>query len=348
MKMRKWVIAAVILLVVVVSALYPLDMYISRPGGAYDLAPLVEVVGGDTDEIGTFSLMTIAIGKATPVTYAWSKFSDKMKLLPATQVRRHGESDEEYGVRQKKLMADSKTHAISVAFDKAGLPINRKFTGIFVAGVLPAGASAGKLKVGDVIQSIDQLNLTSTDAFMQEISGMSKGQKVHLQVERGKQKLDVPVELKELPGNDGRVGLGIEFEEQVKLETDPKVDIRTEEIGGPSAGLMFTLELMNRLVDVDLTKGYNIAGTGEMLEDGSVGRIGGIDFKVIAADRQDIEIFFAPDDELPEEVKKKNPQLLSNYDEAKATADKIGTKMKVVPVKTIDDALSFLEKLEEK
>ncbi|ARF18952.1 peptidase [Sporosarcina ureae] len=346
--MRKWVIAAVILLVVVVLALYPLDMYISRPGGAYDLAPLVEVVGGDTDEVGTFSLMTIAIGKATPVTYAWSKFSDKMKLLPATQVRRHGESDEEYGVRQKKLMADSKTHAISVAFDKAGLPINRNFTGIFVAGVLPAGASAGKLKVGDVIQSIDQLNLTSTDAFMQKISGMSKDQKVHLQVERGKRKLDVPVELKELPGNDGRVGLGIEFEEQVKLETDPKVDIRTEEIGGPSAGLMFTLELMNRLVEADLTKGYNIAGTGEMLEDGSVGRIGGIDFKVIAADRQDIEIFFAPDDEVPEEVKKKNPQLLSNYDEAKATADKIGTKMKVVPVKTIDDALSYLEKLEEK
>ncbi|PIC58881.1 peptidase [Sporosarcina sp. P12(2017)] len=348
MKMRKWAIAAVILLVVVVLALYPLDMYISRPGGAYDLAPLVEVVGGDTDDVGTFSLMTIAIGKATPVTYAWSKFSDKMKLMPATQVRRHGESDEEYGVRQIKLMADSKTHAISVAFDKAGLPINRKFTGVFVAGVLPAGASAGKLKVGDVIQSIDQQKLASTDAFIQEISGMSKGQNVHLQVERGERKVDVPVELKELPETDGRVGLGIEFEEQVKLETEPKVDIRTEEIGGPSAGLMFTLELMNRLVDVDLTKGYNIAGTGEMLEDGSVGRIGGIDFKIIAADREGIEIFFAPDDELPEEVKKKNPQLLSNYDEAKATADKIGAKMKVVPVKTIDDALSYLEKLEEK
>ncbi|PIC78152.1 peptidase [Sporosarcina sp. P19] len=348
MKMRKWAIAAVILLVVVVLALYPLDMYISRPGGAYDLAPLVEVVGGDTDDVGTFSLMTIAIGKATPVTYAWSKFSDKMKLMPATQVRRHGESDEEYGVRQIKLMADSKTHAISVAFDKAGLPINRKFTGVFVAGVLPAGASAGKLKVGDVIQSIDQQKLASTDAFMQEISGMSKGQNVHLQVERGERKVDVPVELKELPETDGRVGLGIEFEEQVKLETEPKVDIRTEEIGGPSAGLMFTLELMNRLVDVDLTKGYNIAGTGEMLEDGSVGRIGGIDFKIMAADREGIEIFFAPEDELPEEVKKKNPQLLSNYDEAKATADKIGTKMKVVPVKTIDDALSYLEKLEEK
>ncbi|ARD49198.1 SepM family pheromone-processing serine protease [Sporosarcina sp. P33] len=348
MKMRKWGIAAALLIAVALLALYPLDMYISRPGGAYDLAPLVEVSGGDTDDRGTFSLMTIAIGKATPLTYAWSHVSGKMKLLPAANVRRHGESDEEYGVRQKKLMTDSKIHAISVAFEKAGLPIDRKFTGVFVAGVLPEGASAGKLRVGDVIQSINNRQFTSAEEFIDAFSNMSKGQQVDLNVKRGKETLQIPVKLAELPGTHGRAGIGIEFEEQITLETEPEVDIRTEDIGGPSAGLMFTLELMNRLVDADLTKGYHIAGTGEMHEDGSVGRIGGIDFKVIAADRQDIEIFFAPDDELPEEVKKKNPQLQSNYEEAKATAEKIGTKMKIVPVKTIDDALRYLEKLEEK
>ena len=348
MKMRKWGIAVLLLVLVAVLALYPLDMYISRPGSAYDLAPLVEVAGGDTEDVGTFSLMTIAIGKATPLTYAYSNFTDTMNVLPAEKVRMHGESDAEYGLRQKKLMADSKTHAISVAFDRAKLPIDRNFTGIFVAGVLPAGAAAGKLQVGDTIQSIDQKNLTSLKEFMEEISGKPKGQEVVLQITRGEQKLDVPIDIKELPGTEGRMGIGIQPEEQIQLETDPKVNIKTEEIGGPSAGLMFTLELMNRLLDVDLTKGYNIAGTGEMLEDGSVGRIGGIDFKVIAADNQDIEIFFAPDDELPAEVKKKNPQLLSNYEEAKATAEKIGTKMKIVPVKTVDDALVYLEKLEAK
>ncbi len=348
MKMRKWGIALLILVIVAVLSLYPLDMYISRPGSAYDLTPLVEVVGGDTEDEGTFSLMTIAIGKATPLTYAYSNFTDTMNLLPAAKVRMHGESDAEYGLRQKKLMTDSKTHAISVAFDRAGLPIDRNFTGIFVAGVLPAGASAGKLQVGDVIQSIDQQELASLKEFMEEISGKPEGQKVNLQITRGKKDLDVSVDIKELPGTEGRMGIGIQPEEQIALKTDPKVNIKTEQIGGPSAGLMFTLELMNRLLDVDLTKGYDIAGTGEMLEDGSVGRIGGIDFKIIAAHRQGIEIFFAPDDKIPAEIKKKNPQLLSNYEEAKATADKIGTKMKVVPVKTIDDALVYLEKLEKK
>ncbi|PIC65750.1 peptidase [Sporosarcina sp. P13] len=346
--MRKWGILAIVLVLVAVLGLYPLDMYISRPGGAYDLAPLVEVEGGDENNQGTFSLMTIAIGKATPITYAYSNFTDKMKLLPATKVRRHGESDEEYAVRQKKLMTDSKMHAISVAFNKTNLPIEKIFKGVFVVGVLADGAAAGKLQVGDVIQTIDQKQLASTQEFIDEIGTKPAGREVDLQVKRGKQVIHIPLQLKELPGTDHRVGLGIQFEEQITLQTEPKVDIHTEDIGGPSAGLMFTLELMNRLLDEDLTKGYNIAGTGEILEDGSVGRIGGIDFKVIAADRQDIEVFFAPNDELPAEVKKKNPHLVSNYEEAKATAVKIGTSMKVVPVKTVDDALRYLKQLPEK
>lgn len=348
MKWRKLGIMAVILVIVAVVALYPMDLYISRPGGAYDLKPLVEVEGGFEDEQGSFSLMTIVIGKATPITYAYSHLTDKMKLLPASKVRRHGESDEEYSVRQKKLMTDSKSHAISVAFERAGKPAEKIFKGVFVVGILPGGAAAGKLQVGDVIQSVDRKKLGSLEEFMEELGEYPAGQEVQLEVKRGEQTITVPLTLKELPGTDGRAGIGIQFEEEIKLRTEPDVDIHTEDIGGPSAGLMFTLELMNRLVEEDLTKGYKIAGTGEMLEDGTVGRIGGIDFKVIAADRQDIEIFFAPDDELPEEVRKKNPQLVSNYEEAKATADKIGTAMKVVPVKTVDDALDYLAQLEGK
>lgn len=348
MNMRRWIAAALIAAVVLVAAFFPLDMYISRPGGAYDLKPLVEVENTIADERGTFSLMTIAIGKATPVTYMFAKFSDKMKLLPAMQVRRHGESDEEYTIRQRKLMTDSKIHALSVAFEKAGLPAERIFQGIFVAGVVPEGAAAGKLKTGDTIQSINGAEMDSAEQFIGAMKDKRAGEEVTLEVKRGDKTETVAIVLQELQDGSKRAGLGIQFEPQIMLRTKPKADIYTEDIGGPSAGLMFTLELLNRLVDEDLTKGYNIAGTGEMLEDGSVGRIGGIDFKVMAADAAKIEVFFAPDDELPEEVKKKNPQLVSNYEEAKRTAEKIGTSMKIIPVKTIDDALAYLEQLEEK
>ena len=143
-------------------------------------------------------------------------------------------------------------------------------------------------------------------------------------------------------------GIGISYTADKKVETTPVVHINSEDIGGPSAGLMFTLEILNQLLPEDITKGYNIAGTGEMGPDGTVGRIGGIDLKVIAADNKDMEIMFAPDDDIDPTILANNPDLTSNYEEALKSAKKIGTKMKIVPVKTIDDALAYLDQLEPK
>lgn len=348
MKLRKIVWIGAILALVAVLALYPLDTYISRPGGAYDLEPLVEVAGGDQDDEGTFSLMTISIGKATPLMYAYSRFSNYMKVMPASKVRRHGETDEEYSIRQKRMMKDSQTNAITVAFDRAGLPVTKQFKGIYVLGVMKNSAASGKLEVGDRIVEVDQKPLSGADDFVKAVSGKDAGEELQLKVIRKKTEYNLPIKLQEIPDSEHRVGLGIQFEEDYVIETDPHVEIKTADIGGPSAGLMFTLEIMNRLLDEDVTKGYDVAGTGEIFADGTVGRIGGIDFKVVAADRQGIDIFFAPDDELPAEVKKKNPHVVSNYEEAKRTAEEIGTTMKVVPVKTVDDALNYLKKLEAK
>lgn len=348
MRIKRIGLYAVTLLLLLFLFIYPLDAYISKPGGAYDLAPIVEVEDGDKDDVGTFSLMTISIGKATPFSYVASKFSDRMKLLPINKVRREGENDEEYNIRQKKLMSDSQFNAITVAFKKAGIPVDVSYDGVFVVSVLKGGASDGKLEAGDKIYAVDGVQLNEVGQFATTISGKVKGDKVLVTVKRDEKFMDVEISLSEIPKSEGRIGFGVEFQEDRELSTDPKVDIHTADIGGPSAGLMFTLEIMNQLLDEDLTKGYNIAGTGEMLADGTVGRIGGADFKVMAAEREGVEIFFAPDDYLPEEVRKKNPGVLTNYEEAVKTAEKIGTKMKIVPVTTIDDALDYLNELEEK
>ncbi|MFJ7933035.1 SepM family pheromone-processing serine protease [Sporosarcina sp. NPDC096371] len=348
MKKKRLGLVGVVLVILAVLLVYPMDTYISQPGGAYNLDPLVEVVGGDDDDVGTFSLMTISVSKATPFSYALAKFSDKKKILPANKVRRDGEDDEEYNIRQKKMMSDSQFNAITVAFGKAGLPVDIQFDGVFVVQVLDGGASAGILEAGDKIRATDGVPLVEPGQFFTLIGGKKLGDEVELSVERDGKLRDVTIALKEIPDSEGRAGLGVQFQEDRELSTDPKVDFLTSNIGGPSAGLMFTLEIMNQLLDEDLTKGYNIAGTGEMLEDGTVGRIGGADFKVIAADRKDVEIFFAPADDLPEEVKAANPGILTNYEEAVKTAEKIGTTMKIVPVTTIDDALDYLASLEDK
>ncbi|CAM3087416.1 SepM family pheromone-processing serine protease [Filibacter tadaridae] len=348
MSKKKLGLIGLLLVIIAILFIYPLETYISKPGGAYELAPLVEVADGDEDDTGSFSLMTVSIAEATPFTYLASKFSKYQEVLPVEKVRRSGESDKEYNVRQKRLMSGSQFNAITQAFKKAGLPVDITYEGVFVMNVLKGGAADGILEVGDKIQAIDGEALLESGQFFTRIDEKKLADKAQLTIERNEKKMDVTIELKEIPKSDGRVGLGVRFQEDHIVKTDPKVDIHIDNIGGPSAGLMFTLEIMDQLLEQDMTKGYKIAGTGEMLEDGTVGRIGGIDFKIVAADRQDIEIFFAPDDEMPDEVRVANPGIMTNYEEAVKTAKEIGTKMKIVPVKTVDDALDYLKTLSPK
>ncbi len=341
MKKKKLAFFAVVVAIAVLLSSYQLDAYITRPGGAYDLGPLVEVVGGDEDDEGTLSLMTISLMKATPVLYAYAKFQDGYKVMSADRIRSPHESDEEYNVRQLKMMADSQVNALQVAFDVAEKPYEVKNNGVYVMTVLKDGAADGILEPGDRVISVDGNKFNTQEEFIDYLGGQDEGQQVELIYVRDGREITDTVKLAPLPTDPDRIGIGIAFVENKEIVTDPKVTIDSEEIGGPSAGLMFTLEILNRLLDEDITKGHNIAGTGTMESDGTVGRIGGIDQKVIAAANQDIEIFFAPND-TTEGAKQ------SNYELAKETAEKIGTSMKVVPVKNIEEAMGYLENLQEK
>lgn len=341
MKKKKLAFFVVVVAIAVLLSSYQLDAYITRPGGAYDLGPLVEVVGGDEDDEGTLSLMTISLMKATPVLYAYAKFQDGYKVMSADRIRSPHESDEEYNVRQLKMMADSQVNALQVAFDVAEKPYEVKNNGVYVMTVLNDGAADGILEPGDRVISVDGNKFDTQEEFIDYLGGQDEGQQVELIYVRDGREITDTVKLAPLPTDPDRIGIGIAFVENKEIVTDPKVTIDSEEIGGPSAGLMFTLEILNRLLEEDITKGHNIAGTGTMESDGTVGRIGGIDQKVIAAANQDIEIFFAPND-TTEGAKQ------SNYELAKKTAEKIGTSMKVVPVKNIEEAMSYLESLQPK
>ncbi|WP_347177867.1 hypothetical protein [Sporosarcina thermotolerans] len=146
MKAKRIGLYAVVVLLLLFLFIFPLDAYVSKPGGAYDLAPIVEVEGGDVNDVGTFNLMTISIGKATPFSYVASKFSDRMKILEVNKVRRDGENDKEYNIRQKKLMSDSQFNAITVAFERVGIPVDITYDGVFVVSVLTGGLQTESLK----------------------------------------------------------------------------------------------------------------------------------------------------------------------------------------------------------
>ena len=339
----------VIFLLAMFFCFYRVDYYVMKPGSAYDVNQFVKVQDGDFDDKGTFNLMTVSMFQATPLALTIAYFNDYQDILELDSVRHEEESEEEYNVRQLKLMTDSQFNALHVAFQKADLPFTITYNGITVLNVLSGGAADGKIQPGDEIVEIDGQIIHKSEDLTAKLSAKKENEEVQLVLNRDDQLIDVTLTLKEIPGSEPKkIGIGITYSQSKTIKTEPNVNVDAEEIGGPSAGLMFTLEILNQLLDEDLTKGYAVAGTGEMNEDGTVGRIGGIDKKVVAAHEDGMEIFFAPDDEITEAMLSVNPDIKSNYEVAVQTAEKIGTSMKIVPVKTIDDALNYLEQLSEK
>lgn len=327
---------------------YQLDYYVTKPGGTYNVHDFISVQNGDVDDEGSFHMTTVAMGQATPLTYVLANIQDYYDIVKVSDVRQEEEDEEEYNIRQLKYMTDSQFNATYVAFNRAGLDYSVTYKGLYVLNVLSGGAADGVLKPGDEIVEAEGKRIENLTMFKDIITPKKKGETIELVIKRNDKLIDKTLTIQDIPGSDGRVGIGISYSESKSIKTDPKVTVKTEDIGGPSAGLMFTLEMLNQLLDEDLTKGYNVAGTGEMLEDGTVGRIGGIDKKVVTADKAGMEIFFAPDDEITKEMLEYNPSIQSNYELAKQTAKEIHSNMKIVPVKTVDDALNFLKQLQPK
>jgi Lon-like protease len=332
--LRSFVIAVIFF---IISSFYLLPFYVSKPGLAKELEPIIQVEHG-YDEKGSFMLTTIRMGRANIYTYALAKMSKYQEIHPIEAIRRENETDEEYNVRQLHLMAGSKLNAIETAYKKANIPIHYRYNGVFVLNVLPEMPADGKLLPGDRIFKADQHEFESSEQFIHYVSGKKAGSKITFTIERENKISDVEIPIEILP-ETGKPGIGIGLVDDKEIEVQPVVSIDSQEIGGPSAGLMFSLEIYNQLVEEDLTKGYEIAGTGTIDSNGIVGRIGGIEQKIVAADKAGAEIFFAPNE---------GGAADSNYQDAVKTAKDIKSKMKIVPVNTFDDAIKYLQSLERK
>lgn len=318
----------------------PLPYYFTMPGEAKVLSEVIEVEDG-YDYEGTFMLTTIRMGKANIVNYIWAQFDDDRELMPEKQVRPQGESDEEYRHRQLMIMDKSQENAIIVAYDRAGKYTYYENQGVIVTSIIPGMDADEKLKVGDRIVKVGDVEVLETEQLLDILGEYEIGEFVPLTVERDGETVNVSVEVLPFPKEIGEgkgIGIANPMTERY-LKMDPEVHIDTAEIGGPSAGLMFALEIYNQLVEEDITKGYHIAGTGTIDVEGKVGRIGGVHQKVVAAHEAGAEIFFAPNE---------NGAANSNYEIAKQKAKEIGTAMEVVPVDTFEDALNYLKSLPKK
>jgi PDZ domain-containing protein len=336
-RIRIWSIPVLAAAVVYVLFYLQTPYLVFQPGSAESVKPMIKVAAGDEAEAGTFMLTTVRMLYASPFTLL------KASLSPYSEfVRKRdyfgGQSRQEYNSRQQFNMMSSQSNAVEAAYRLADIPYEIRTESLIVLQVVPESPAAERLRPGDQIKRVDGLDIARAGNLAEVIQNKQVGETVSLEFVRGGDRKSAEIPIARLQSEQGQPynGIGVVFANLMEVQSiDPKwnVDISAGDIGGPSAGLMFSLELYNRLTPGDLSKGYRIAGTGTITPEGKVGRIGGIRHKVVAAEREKADIFFAPKD---------------NYADAAERAEQLGTDMKIVAVETLEEAIQYLDGLPPK
>lgn len=325
---RRFVVTALLVAAFIMCGFFMrLDYYLIVPSRAVELGDLISVESGDADDLGSFYLVTVSQQRASPFTAFYALVHPGIDINPLTAVIPRGMSEEEYRRLMAEHMAESRQMAQVVALRRAGYQIEVASEGIEVVGFLESAPAGPYLQKNDILLAVDGTAVVLASEVPLIVKERKVGDTVHLSLLRDGNYLEVDVPTAEHPEEEGMPFLGIYIKTLPWQAAIPiTIVMDTGRIGGSSAGMMFTLEILNQVMEEDLTAGKRIAGTGTIDFNENIGRIGGITQKVIAAERAGAELFLAPE---------------ANYEEAKEAASWIN----VIPVSNLSEVLEVLRSL---
>jgi PDZ domain-containing protein len=285
---------AVLALIGLVFALnfYKLPVVALSPGPMEDVLSQLKVQGSTVyDSKGKLYLTSVGIDDNVRFYEALLDMANHdVELLPRGLVYPDQQDDQEIDRENAQAMDVSKETATVVALRQVGYDIEP--SGVEITEVLAGAPAHGKLKPTDRILEVDGRKVRSTDQVRAAIRSHKAGERVTFKIERIGRTSAVPVTPQQVDG-EPRVGILLR---DVFPSLPVKVSIETQNhIGGPSAGLMFTLSIIDKLTEEDLTGGRRIAGTGEIALDGGVLPVGGVAEKLVAVDRMGVKTFFIPE-----------------------------------------------------
>jgi Lon-like protease len=322
---RQRVIAgvAVLALIGLVFALnfYKLPVVALSPGPMEDVLARLKVEGSPVyDSEGKLYLTSVGIDDNVRFYEALLDMANRdVELVPRADLYPDEQDSDEIDEENAVLMDMSKEAATVVALRQVGYKIEP--SGVEVTEVVDGTPADGKLRAGDRILEVDGRAVASTDEVRAAITRHQVGERVAFRVGRDKAEKKVSMAVGEVDG-EPRVGIALH---DLFADLPVKVSVETENnIGGPSAGLMFTLSIIDKLTPEDLTAGRRIAGTGAIDLDGTVQPVGGVAEKLIAVRRQGVTTFFIP------------------AGNCESVRGRVPDGLRLVKVSKIEDALRFL------
>ena len=324
---RRWpsvllALGAALLLVATVLYIAPSDDYVLLPDHARPLEPLVMVRGEKPKvDAGGIYYVAVDIRQASLLEQLFPGLHEGATLVPKKVLNPAGVDEKVRRRVELQEMTRSQRYAAAVALKEAGLPVRIEPVGALVRQTLRRYPAAKKLRPKDVIVAVDGRKIMVPDDLPRAISRHKPGGTVVLDVRRGARVRRVAIKTVPNPANPRLPFIGIELgEPKITLPVPVRFDLG--QVGGPSAGLAFALDLMEEL-GRDVDHGQKIAATGELHLDGSVHPVGGLKQKTIGARRSGMDLFLVPGE---------------NAAEARRYAD----GLRIVPVDSFQQALHAL------
>ncbi|MDQ0690321.1 PDZ domain-containing protein [Arthrobacter sp. W4I7] len=276
----------------------PVPYVIESPGPTFNTlgqsqgSPVISVTGQETyPAAGNLDLTTVYVdgGPSGPVSIlgAFSAWLDRSKAVyPEELIYPAGTTKEEANEQGTEAMATSQENAVASALKELDIPFGQQLQ---AAGLSDSSAAAGKIEPGDILRTINGKEITSLSVIQGELAA-GKGAPATVVVERDGQMVSTEIAPKD--NGAGRFILGVML--KYRFTFPFHVQIALDKVVGPSAGLMFSLGIIDTVTPGDLTGGKHFAGTGTISPDGTVGPIGGIGQKMQGARAGGATLFLAP------------------------------------------------------
>lgn len=307
-----------ILLFIYVLFNFKLDFSIYSPGGLINMSERIVSNDSINKSKGTINMTYVSLVKGTIPTYLLAKVIPTWDIVPNADITYDGDLDETIKI-DRYYLEESISNAYMVAYNAAGVDYKIKKSNNYVTYIYEKAKT--DLKLFDNIKKYDNIEFTSFNLMQEYITNKKVGEKVSFIVERNGKEIKCYAELIDL---DGKSKIGVSAAVINDYESDINIDIKSKKSeSGSSGGFMMSLAIYNALTKEDITKGKTVAGTGTIDNEGNVGPIGGVIYKLSGAVKNKADIMLVPEENYKEALEYKKEHnfdielvSISNFKEA--------------------------------
>ncbi|HZS25197.1 MAG TPA: S16 family serine protease [Gaiellaceae bacterium] len=272
----------------------PSSSYLLLPDTAHPVAPLVTVEGAHPAKgTGAVYFVDVVERRANELESLFPWIYSGSSLVPKSDVVPAGESSKAAQQADLEAMSVSQKIAAAVALRRLGYHVVTRPSGVVVFALEPTSKAVGKVLEGDVITGVNGTPTPTVARLLAVMKKVRPGTSISLALARGSKHVTVRVQTSADPRQPSRAIVGFLPEQAAQITLPIKVRIDAGGVGGPSAGLAFALEVMQKL-GRNVARGYRVAATGELDLAGDVLPIGGVKQKTFGVRRAHADVFLVP------------------------------------------------------